>query len=114
MKAIQGVAIGICAPVILAGVVIGGYQGGWWLQKNAQNQNARIRRSSYEAQTTFRDEMVRKIGDVKSIDVQLVDSDTPQLRAQRTAIVAIVCADNSRIQGGLDESTAAFVAKECS
>lgn len=104
-------ALGVTLMLALIGA--GGYQAHWWLQKNEQNQNARIRRSSYEAQTTFRDEMVRKIADVKAIDVQLSDHSTPQLVAQRTAIVSIVCADNSRTQGSLDESTAAFVEKEC-
>jgi hypothetical protein len=102
--------------IIVAGVVaVALYQGGWWLNKNAENHRADIRRSGFEQQTTYRDEIVRKIADVRAIDQQITEStdDTAQLQAQRKAIVNIICRDNTHIQGGLDSDSAQFVQEEC-
>lgn len=103
--------------VVLAAIVVGGYLGGWWLQKDVQNRQSRINRASYEQQTTYRDEMIRKIADVRAIDAQISGTPDPdvqdQLKAQRSAVVAIVCRDNTHIQGGLDQATESFVGREC-
>lgn len=103
------------AMILIVLIVVAGYQGGWWLQKSNANHGAQIRRASDGAQTAYRAEMVRKIQDVKAIDVQIAESPeaTAVLTAQRVAIVNIVCSDNAQIQGGLDSATATFVAKEC-
>jgi uncharacterized membrane protein YhiD involved in acid resistance len=103
------------AAVLAVGVVIVLYVGGFALKKDVNNRNADIQRTSYEQQTTYRDEMVRKIQEVKAMDVQIQQSpdQAPQLQAQRRAIVDIICRDNTRISGGLDSSTAAFVHQEC-
>lgn len=103
------------AAILFVLVVVGGYLGGWWLQKDVNNRTAHINRTSFEQQTTYRDEMIRRIQDVRAIDVQIAEnpSAAPQLNAQRIAIVNIVCRDNTHISGGLDTDTATFVGKEC-
>lgn len=108
----RGFAIGLGA--VVAAVLL--YLGGWWLAKDVNNREAHVRRTTFEQQATYRDEMVRKIGDVRAIDVQIRESpdQAAQLRAQRQAIVAIVCRDNTHINGGLDADTEAFVQEECS
>jgi uncharacterized protein HemX len=109
------VLIGIAVAVIAVGIAVGGYLGGWWLQKDINNRSAHIRRTTFEQQTTYRDEMIRKIADVRAIDAQIAQSPDAraELGAQRKAIVAIVCRDNTHINGGLDSDTAAFVSQEC-
>lgn len=91
-------------------VIVGVYLGGWWLNKDVNNRNAHLRRTTFEQQTTYRDEMVRKIEDVRAIDAQ---PQTPEVQAQRRAIVNIVCRDNGHINGGLDSATAQFVGENC-
>ena len=103
------------AAIVFVLVVVGGYLGGWWLQTDTTNRTSKLNRKSFERQATYRDEMVRKISDVETIDLQIVQSPelAPQLQAQRLAVVHIICRDNTYIQGGLDTDTAAFVGKEC-
>lgn len=105
----------VLAAIVIVLVVVGGYLGGWWLKTDVTNRNSKLVRGSFEQQTTYRDEMIRRISDVQSIDLQIAQSPElrPQLEAQRRAIVNIVCRDNTHIQGGLDNSIAAFVSKEC-
>lgn len=116
MSAVKAVAVSIGAVFLIGVIVVGGYLGGWWLQTDTTNRHSKLLRKSFERQATYRDEMVRKIEDIVSIDVQLVQSPelAPQLGAQRKALVHIVCRDNGYIQGGLDSDTSIFVAKECS
>lgn len=103
--------------ILIAGIVVGGYLAGWWLNEDIQNRQAHLNRTTFEQQTTYRDEMVRKIGDVKAVDVQIAQNPDPdvqaQLQAQRRALVDIVCRDNTHINGGLDLATQSFVDKEC-
>jgi hypothetical protein len=110
------VLVGVAAAVVVLAVIVGGYLGGWWLNTDINNRQAHLNRTTFEQQTTYRDEMVRRIQDVKAIDLQIGQSpdQAPQLQAQRRAIVDIVCRDNTHINGGLDSSTAAFVERECS
>lgn len=107
--------IAVVLAIVFVLVVVGGYLGGWWLKTDTTNRTSKLNRKSFEQQTTYRDEMIRRISDVQSIDVQIAQSPElrPQLEAQRRAVVNIVCRDNTHIQGGLDNSTAAFVSKEC-
>lgn len=116
MSAAGKTLVGIAVAVILVGIAVGGYLGGWWLNTDVANRQARLNRTTFEQQTTYRDEMIRKIGDVRLIDTQIVQSPeaAPQLQAQRVAVVAIVCRDNTHINGGLGAATAAFVQGECS
>src|SRR5258708_5049581 len=107
-KVSVGLAL-VAAAVVFALVVVGGYLAGWWLKTDVTNRNSKLNRASFEQQTTYRDEMIRRISDVQSIDLQIVQSPElrPQLEAQRKAIVNIVCRDNTHIQGNLDSDTAA-------
>lgn len=112
-----GVALATIGSIILVIViVVGGYLGGWWLKTDVNNRQAHLNRTTFEQQTTYRDEMVRKIQDVKAIDVQIVEAPdaVDQLKAQRVAIVNIVCRDDTHISGGLDDATQTFVTQECS
>lgn len=115
MNAVSKVIVGIAVAVLVVAVIVGGYLGGWWLNKDINNRQAHLNRTTFEQQTTYRDEMIRKIEDVRSIDAQIAENpdNAAELRAQRQAIVAIVCRDNTHINGGLDNDTASFVQEEC-
>lgn len=109
------VLVGIAAVVVVAAVIVVGYLGGWWLRTDVQDRDARVRRSTFEQQATYRDEIVRKIGDVRAIDVQIRQSPehAKELNAQRAAIVAIICRDNTHIRGDLDADSDQFIREEC-
>lgn len=119
MSPLKAIGAFVVTVAVIGAVIVGGYLGGWWLQKDINNRQAHLNRTTFEQQTTYRDEMVRKIQDVRSMDVQLTQvpvSDTDELaklKAQRISIVNIVCRDNTHISGGLDTDTAAFVSQEC-
>lgn len=113
MTTVGAVFATLGALIVLGGIVVGGYLGGWWLKTDINNRQAHLNRTTFEQQTTYRDEMVRKIEDVQAIDAQLAATPSPELQAQHQAIVNIVCRDNTHINGGLDRTTAEFVRKEC-
>lgn len=100
----------------IAGIAVGGWQLGWWLQQSAVNHQSHINRSSYEFQTTLREQMFKKITDVHDIDVQVAaatpDNAAP-LRAQRTAIVQQVCDLDLQVHGDIPTYLTQFVQKEC-
>lgn len=102
--------IGVACAVIVVAIIVGGYLGGWWLNTDINNRNAHLRRTTFEQQATFRDEITRKIADVRTIDTE---DQTPEVIAQRQAIVDIICRDNTHINGGLDSASAAFVQENC-
>lgn len=106
---------GFLVVLVIIGVVVGGYLGGWWLNKDVVNRTAKVQRASYNEQQTYRAEIVKTIGQVREIDVELVQTpdQASTLNASRKAFVNIICKDDSYIQGGLDDTSAAFVAKEC-
>jgi len=112
----------ILALVLIAGIVVGGYQLGWWLKKNAVNRNAKINRQSYEVQQTYHEESIRDMASVRAIDTQLAEPGTTpdlraQLQAQRMAIVTQTCDAISRLTisgAGVDPDIQSFHDKECS
>lgn len=86
MKPLSVVLVTILCLAVLAGVVVGGYQLGWWLREQEVNRGAEIRRGSFEYQETRRDEIVRQSGLLADLDAQLAN---PELtRGQRDAITA--------------------------
>ncbi len=110
----------ILGLVILAGVIVGGYQLGWWLRKNEVNRSAKINRQSYEVQQTYREKALDDITGVRELDAQIADpayaSDVPQLRAARVALIRETCDAISRLTtsgAGVDPDVQSFHDQEC-
>jgi hypothetical protein len=103
VKTVLGVIAALAATAVLA---VGGYQAGWWLQKDAVNRTAKINAGSYNRQAALVDEVLNGIRDA------LGDGIPAQ---QRTAIVAQVCnaaaklTDTSQLPAG----AVLFIGKEC-
>lgn len=118
-SAAVGVLIGIASLAALAGIVIGGWQLNWWLKSANANRTAHVIRQGYSNQQTLREQITVNIGTVLSVSTQIAESSgDPQvqgtLRAQRTAILAIVCQDADEVTGDqlpLDQQT--FVQANC-
>lgn len=120
----RNVALGILATIVgvavLVGIVIAGYQLNWWLKGNAVNRTAKINRTSYEVQQTYREEVLHDMENLGAVDAQLANpayaSMSAELHAQRISIVRTACDHISRLTtsgAGTDPDVVAFHDKEC-
>jgi hypothetical protein len=88
--------------VLVALVVVGGWQAGWWFHGQNVNRTSRLYQHSYGRQTALRDDISTKLGTVADITVQLGDTSISAgqraaLKAQRLAVVRIVCQDAEQV-----------------
>ena len=114
----KALLIGMLGIAIAGGVVIGGYQLGWWLREEAVNRGAEIREDSFARQTALQAEVLDLYRDITNIDVQLMAADgeaAPVIRAQRIAIKDRLCDAYARMNPdfAISQSAAAFAAREC-
>lgn len=114
---IVGTLVGLA---LIAGIIVGGYQLGWWLKGNAVNRNAAINRQSYEVQQTYREKALDDVTSVRAIDTQIANpaykADIAQLQAQRAAVVSQTCDAISRLTtsgAGVDPDVQSFHDQEC-
>lgn len=113
------VLFGLVAAVLVVGISIAGWKLDWFVTNANTNRQAHVIRNGYSNQQTLREEITRKIADVKDMDTQIAAQTptmdiVPQLTAQRKAIVAMVCQDAAQISGDpLPASQGAFVASNC-
>lgn len=111
------VVVGVLALLALIGV--GSWKLGWFVNNANANREAHVIRNGYSNQQTLREEITKKIADVKNMDTQIAEQTptmdmVPQLIAQRKAIVAIVCQDAAQISGDpLPTTQASFVSSNC-
>lgn len=109
----------IIGSVILTGVIVaGGWRLNWWFAGKAVNYQAHILRNSYANQQTLRDQITQQIGNVLSISTQITETQDQQeiaaLKAQRLAVVGIVCQDADEVTGDpLPVDQAQFVQANC-
>lgn len=110
----------IVGLILLAAIVVGGYQLGWWLKQNAVNRNAKINRTSYEVQQTYREEVLKDMQQVSTDDSEIANpaysASVEELRAQRVHDVQVACDHISRLTtsgAGVDPDIQAFQDKEC-
>jgi hypothetical protein len=102
----KNTAMAALAAVVAAAVIaVGGYQLGWWLKAEATDRTAAINQSSYQRQNAL----------VEGILDDIVEAEGNLPPAQRTAIVAQICANAAKLTGSIElpAATTAFLAKEC-
>jgi hypothetical protein len=90
------VLVTIAGIVVVVGLAIGGWQGGWWLRSNAVNRNAHLYQQGYGAQTADLQQMQSLVSEIAGIGVQIADpstppSEVPQLRDQQAAEINQAC-----------------------
>ena len=113
-----GLTIGVLAlAAVIAVVVLGGWWVGWWFKGQNVNRESHMLRNSYANQQTLRDQITQNIGNVLAIgtDIAATSGDEQQaLKAQRVAVVNIVCGDAEQVTGDpLAPDQASFVAANC-
>jgi hypothetical protein len=109
----------LVAALLVTGVIVGGWQLGWWMTSAATNRQAHIYQHSYGAQAAYVQQLTQAVRDVADVDVQIADphtpaSELPALRGQRAAIIAQACDTYSRVTAPLPENLASFTAANCS
>jgi len=99
IKAALGAILGLA---LIAAIVLGGWQAGWWFKTQNTNREARLYQHQYGRQTALRDEVSRKLGSITDLTAQLADpslgpDQVAALGAQRLAIGRVVCQDAEQI-----------------
>jgi hypothetical protein len=112
---------GVCllAAALLAGLIVGGWQAGWWFSNQNNSRQAHMIRNGYANQQTLREQITTQIGNVDSETVQVAQAAGDQaevsaLESQRIATVNIACQDASQITGDpLPAQQAQWVSANC-
>lgn len=119
MKVVAWIIGGIVVAVAVVGLGIGMWHLGWFINKADTNKQSEIYNDSFQRQNALTATLSKNISDVSTIDVQIAQSDTPDvkvtLKAQRKAIVSQACETAGKLSGTvtIPASNQAFIAKEC-
>jgi len=113
----------IAAILLVAAIMFGGWQLGWWFKvQNTKRQGQIINiqahnfRQSYGTQQALRDQITQNIGNVLTVTSQIAEdpSDAGSLKAQRAAIMSIVCSQAAQVTGDpLTPDQASFISTNC-
>lgn len=98
---LQGLGGILFCLAILAGIVLGGWQMGWWFKSHNTDRQAHVNRQSYGFQQATREHITQLFRDVSDIDVQLAQmpDNADQLAAQQKAIKDQICQAAEQITG---------------
>lgn len=119
MKVVAWVIGGILVLLALAGIGIGMWHLGWFINKADTNKQSEIYNDSFQRQNALTATLSKNVSDVSAIDVQIAQSDSPDvkvtLKAQRKAVVSQACETAGKLSGTvtISASDKAFIAKEC-
>jgi predicted negative regulator of RcsB-dependent stress response len=94
--------VGIFALILLAALIIGGWQAGWWFASHNVNRQTQLLHNSYSYQSAEQADLSQKITDVVTETTQMAGiSDSSQqyadLHAQRLAEAGLACQDAAQI-----------------
>lgn len=110
---------GIVALAIMSGVVLGGWQAGWWFSDHNATRQAEQTQNGYSNQVTLRQQISAKLADIDAETTQIAAADgnaslIAALKAQRAAEAQIACADAAEISGiPLEAQQSRWVAANC-
>ena len=99
---VKGAFAVVAGLAVLGGVILGGWQAGWWFTNQNVNREAHVIRNSYSNQQTLRDQITKGIGDVTDMDRQITQAsgdNKTALTAQRRAIANQVCSEAEQVTG---------------
>lgn len=117
----NGKKIGLATLALVLGtaVIVGLYQGGWWLREDGVNRNSEINNDSYARQSALATEVIDLHTQITDLDVRLAgdvtDSQRTLIGTQRAALVNNLCTkfDQSTGTTTIPTDIIAFAAQEC-
>jgi hypothetical protein len=85
----------------ITGIVIGGWQLGWWFTAQNAARQYQVTQNGVSNQDTLRAQITAKLADVTTITTQIASSKDPDqvaaLKAQRMAVAGIACSDAAQV-----------------
>lgn len=114
--AVSLIAVSLIGLVVLAAVVFGLWQAGWWFRNQDAQRNGQVSQNSYGYQESHKDQLANQISSIKAIDVQLAATKDPNqlamLEAQRRAELNDACRTSDQITN-LPADQAAWRVQNC-
>lgn len=109
----------IFGVLVIAGIVIGGWQAGWWFANQNINRQTHMIHNSYSFQSATQSDLVQKIADINTETVQMdgVSKSSQQyadLHAQRLGEGQLACADASQLTPDYLRGDQPWVSQNCS
>ncbi len=113
-KTVAGI---VAVALLIAGVIFGGWEAGWWFTTQNANRDSHVRRTTYGYQQTLRDQITKGISDVLDVDRQLTQAtgdNATALTAQRRAMANQVCTEATQVTGDpLNADQASWISQNC-
>lgn len=114
--AISLIAVSLVGLVVLAAIVFGLWEAGWWFRGQDAQRNGQVSQDSYGYQEAHKDQLANEISSIKGIDSQLASIKDPNqlatLEAQRRAELNEACRTSDQIQQ-LPNDQALWVGQNC-
>ena len=109
---------GLIVAALLAALILGGWQAGWWFQQQDVNRQTKIIQNSDSNQVTLVQQLDTQIGNVSTATVQMdgVARGSQQwedLHAQRLGFARLACMDAGQITIHVPASQSAWVSRNC-
>ena len=118
MKVLQIIGASVVGLIVLAGLIFGGWEAGWWFRTQNVNRTAHLFQNSYGTQSAYIEQLQNQITQIDAIDVQVADTNTPAsevtaLQAQKKAIINQACGIAANITVTMPSDEAQFAATHC-
>jgi len=109
----------LLTAALVTGIILGGWQLGWWLHAHNVNRQAHVIQNGYANQSALQQQVAQGIANVDTITVQMDGSAGQQLadlHAQRLAVAGTVCDNAARISAAvpLPATEQQWVSRNCS
>jgi predicted negative regulator of RcsB-dependent stress response len=110
--------VGLFTLVVLAAIIVGGWQAGWWFSNANATREAHQIRNGYSNQQTLREQITTQIANVDTLTSQIAASHDSSLiaalKAQRASVAGIACQDASEVTGDpLPAQQAQWATRNC-
>ncbi len=110
--------IGVGALVVLAVLILTGWQAGWWFSGQNATREAHLIRNGYSNQQTLREQITAQIANADTLTTQIAATHDRNLiaalTAQRASIAGIACQDAAGVTGDpLPAQQAQWVTANC-
>jgi hypothetical protein len=93
--------LGCLAVLVIAAIVLVGWQVGWWFSNQNVNRQAHQTQNGYSNQTTLHQQVTQNIATVTSLTTQIDQAGSAQqaadLKAQRAAVAGTACEEASEV-----------------